>query len=282
MGRINNELCHFYYLFSVDKWRTREGLSTLINGAEAKGELQGVAVARGGKRVTHLLFADDCIIFGKACWKEWRKISSILKKYEQASGQCLNKQKTSIIFSSNGRHADWDRIVKGLGGRVQNNCEKYLGLPTMVGRSKYNTFRCIKQRVWLKINNWKNNFLSHAGKEVLLKAVIQSIPTYVMSVFSLPKKLCKELAALMSKFWWGQRENENKIKWMSWAKMGVSKNDGGLGFRELESFNQALLAKQLWIALKDPDSLAATVLKNKYFSQLTVLEARLGNNPSLI
>lgn len=87
----------------------------------------------------------------------------------------------------------------------------------MVGRSKYNTFRGIEDKVWLKINNWKNQFLSPAGKEVLLKVVIQSIPsynipTYNMSVFSLPKRLCKELAVLIFKFWWGHKENDNKIK----------------------------------------------------------------------
>ncbi|KAF5458508.1 hypothetical protein F2P56_022531 [Juglans regia] len=119
-----------------------------------------------------------------------------------ASGQCLNKQKTSTMFSSNGRNEDWNRIVEELGGRVQNNYERYLGLPALVGRSKYNTFRGIKDRIWLKINNWKNYFLSPAGKEVLLKAVVQAIPSYHMNVFALPKKLCKEIAVLMSKFWW--------------------------------------------------------------------------------
>lgn len=60
---------------------------------------------------------------------------------------------------------------------MQKNYRKYLGLPTMVGRSivgrpKYNTFRGIRDRIWLKIDNWKNQFLSPAGKEVLLNAVI--------------------------------------------------------------------------------------------------------------
>ncbi|KAF5482243.1 hypothetical protein F2P56_002830 [Juglans regia] len=199
-----------------------------------------------------------------------------------ASGQCLNKQKTSIMFSSNGRNEDWDRIVEELGGRVQNNYERYLGLPTLVGRSKYNTFRGIKDRIWLKINNWKNYFLSPAGKEVLLKAVVQAIPSYHMNVFALPKKLCKEIDVLMSKFWWGYKDNDKKINWMKWSRMGESKFYGGLGFRELESFNKALLAKQCWRALINPNSLAARVLKDKYHKHASVLEAKLGTNPSLI
>ncbi|XP_042974746.1 uncharacterized protein LOC122306383 [Carya illinoinensis] len=152
----------------------------------------------------------------------------------------------------------------------------------MVGRSKYNTFRGIKDRVWLKISNWKNQFRMPVGKEILLKAVIQAILTYHMSVFLLPKRLCMELAGLMSKFWWGHKENDKKIKWMSWGKMGVSKFNGGLGFRELESFNKALLAKQVWRILINPSSIVARVLKDKYFKRTSVLNAKLGIYPSMI
>ena len=51
------------------------------------------------------------------------------------------------------------------------------------------------------MNGWKEKFISQAGKEVLLKAVVQAIPTYTMSVFQLPKTLCKEISSMMSKFW---------------------------------------------------------------------------------
>lgn len=239
-------------------------------------------MARGGVKLTHLLFADDCIIFGRACWEEWVRIRGILQLYERASGQCLHKQKTTIMFSSNGRKRDWERIIVDLGARVQNSFEKYLGLPAMVGKSKYDTFRGIKDRVWQRIHNWKNQFLSPAGKEVLLKAVIQSIPTYCMSVFAIPKKHCKEIAAEMGKFWWSFKGNDKKIRWMGWDKMGVSKHCGGLGFRELESFNKALLVKQCWRVLMNPESITARVLHDKYFKSSNVLNAKLGRNPSLI
>ena len=58
--------------------------------------------------------------------------------------------------------------------------------------------------------------LSKAGKEVLIKAIVQAIPTYTMRVFQLPVKLCDELNSLCAKFWWGQVGNDKKIHWKSW------------------------------------------------------------------
>lgn len=124
-----------------------------------------------------------------------------------------------------------------------NHYEKYLGLPTLVGRSRISTFNGIKGIIWKRINGWKEKFLSHTGKEILLKSVIQAIPTYTMSVFHLPKALCHEIHAMMGKFWWGFKENSRKIAWMSWTEIGRNKKLGGLGYHDLECFNTALLAK---------------------------------------
>ena len=88
-----------------------------------------------------------------------------------------------------------------LGVREVDQFDTYLGLPTLVGRSKYQTFSLLKDRVWKKIQGWKGQLLSKAGKEVLIKAVTQSIPTYSMGVFQLPVKLCNDLNAMCARFW---------------------------------------------------------------------------------
>jgi hypothetical protein len=67
--------------------------------------------------------------------------------------------------------------------------ENYLGLPALIGRSRMSSFKAIKGKIWEHMNGWKEKFLSQARKEILLKAVIQAVPTYTMSVFKLPKTM---------------------------------------------------------------------------------------------
>jgi hypothetical protein len=108
--------------------------------------------------------------------------------------------------------------------------DTYLGLPSFVGKSTIKSFGFIKDRVLKKINNWKVKFLFQASKEVLLKAVIQAIPTYNMCIFQLPITLYKEINSLMQNFWWNNMAQSLKIHWMSWERMGRSKAMEGLGF----------------------------------------------------
>jgi hypothetical protein len=122
--------------------------------------------------------------------------------------------------------------------------------------------------------------LLQAGKEVLLKSVVQAIPTYTMSVFQLSKTLCRDINSMMSKFWWGHKDNDKKMAWMSWAKMGQAKESEGLGYRDFECFNLAILAKQGWRLIQNPDSLVAKFLKEKYFPNGNFMDTPLGQKPS--
>ena len=95
----------------------------------------------------------------------------------------------------------------------------------------------------------------HGVEEILLKASIQSIPVFAMSVFNISKKLCKEMTDAMAEFWSGDSENTIRMHWMAWWRMCIPKRDGGMGFHDLHSFNVAMLAKQSWRLISTPDSL---------------------------
>jgi hypothetical protein len=89
----------------------------------------------------------------------------------------------------------------------------------------------LKIEFWRRLQGWKEKLLSQAGREVLIKAVIQAIPTYAMSCFKFLASFCAELSAMATRFWWRQRGVERKIHWLNKTKLMKSKNEGGMGFR---------------------------------------------------
>ncbi|XP_023644536.1 uncharacterized protein LOC111832445 [Capsella rubella] len=92
--------------------------------------------------------------------------------------------------------------------------------------------------------------------------------------------ITSKLSSAIANFWWSNKAESRGMHWLSWEQMCTSFEDGGLGFRTLEEFNLALLAKQLWRVLRFPDSLLSRVLKGRYFRYCNLLEIEISNRPS--
>ncbi|KAK2419793.1 hypothetical protein QL285_030613 [Trifolium repens] len=264
------------YLFII----CADVLSGLIAQAHQNRLLHGVKVANGAPEITHLLFADDSIFFYRANKKETSTLKDIILLYQSASGQMVNMNKSELIYSKKVPESTKGEIAQILPMKRVEIFSKYLGMPTNIGRSKQQVFNYLTDKVWKKLKGWKEKHLSFAGRGVLIKAVIQVIPTYIMSCFRLPKSFCKQLESMACRFWWGSNIDQKRIHWVKWKNICRNKHQGGLGFRDTNAFNDALLAKQGWRIATQPDSLVARVMKAKYFPNCHFMKATLPNSCS--
>ena len=152
--------------------------------------------------------------------------------------------------------------------------ESYLGLPMLFGRSKAHELRYIREKLWSRNRGWNGRLLSQAGRATMIQAIGQAIPLYAMNCFMLPKGFLYDLNMMLVGFWWGDIGIKRKIHWKKWDLLCQSKLDGGLGFKDLECFNLALLAKQWWRLIQNDKSLCYKVLKARYFPYTSIHHAR--------
>ncbi|KAM2060118.1 hypothetical protein ACFX1T_045347 [Malus domestica] len=264
------------YLFLL----VSEVLSLLIQRESDGGRIEGIQMDRAGPMISHIFFADDTLIFLKAKARNCRNLVQVIDEYCSASGQQVNKSKSCVFFGGNVPDQLALQLATILGMEKVGNPGVYLGVPAIWGRSKRSGLAYVKGRLLGKIQGWKRSTLSQAGREVLIKAVAQAVPAYPMNLFKFPKTFCNDLDALISKFWWGQNDGENRIHWVSKEQLGKSKEEGGLGLRCFTEFNNALLAKQCWRLLSEPNSLWASVIKGRYFPNCSFFDAKRGGRAS--
>ncbi|XP_031131938.1 uncharacterized protein LOC116033325 [Ipomoea triloba] len=228
--------------------------------------------------IAYFLF-DDSLLFFKANAQEAGAVRQCLIEYENMSGQAVNFHKSSVCFSRNTSQAVRIEVAAVLGVVQAPNFGKYLGLPSFIGREKKAVFSYIEDKIKQRIGSWSKRLISQAGKEVLLKSVAQSMPTFSMSVFLLPASVCLSIERVMNRYWWGAG-SERGIHWKAWDRLCIPKKYGGLGFKDLRAFNLAMLGKQAWRFLTRPQSLVARIYKARYFPKSSFIDASLGSNPS--
>lgn len=115
---------------------------------------------------------------------------------------------------------------------------------------------------------------------MVIKSIVQAIPTYLISVFKLPMEVCDDLSRMVRNYFGGSEKGKRKTHWYAWDKLQRTKLEGGLGFKDFRLFNQALLARQAWWILTMPDTLCARLLKAKYFPNGRFENTVFSGNPS--
>ncbi|XP_048626999.1 uncharacterized protein LOC125595105 [Brassica napus] len=182
-----------------------EVLSGLCNKAQEDETLKGVRVARGCPRLNHLLFADDTMFFLRASKESGEALCRLLKRYEEASGQSINTEKSSINFS---RHAPvaLKRLSKTLSRSRRGRYRKISWASRAARKEKRDLFSSLVDRIKQKACGWSNRFLSTAGKMTMLTKNSISVNTLLVDT----------------------NMGDKKMAWIAWSKL-VQPKESGVG-----------------------------------------------------
>ncbi|XP_021724729.1 uncharacterized protein LOC110692045 [Chenopodium quinoa] len=172
--------------------------------------VHGAGASRKRPKISHLFFADNSLLLARAKRVECSKIVDILNIYEATSVVKINYEKSEVSFSKGVNVSKQEELVDLLQMRLVVKHEKYLRIPTVIGRSKRMVLAALKDRIWKKLQGYKGRLLSRAEKEVLIKSVIQAILTYLMGVYKLPNSVIEEIRGLTARFRWGNSDSRRR------------------------------------------------------------------------
>ncbi|CAA7055077.1 unnamed protein product [Microthlaspi erraticum] len=220
------------------------------------------------------------MFFCKSNEKSCKALKEILRMYEDASGKMISCQKSAITFSKKTSQETKRKAMRILHIHQEGGTGKYLGLPEAFERKKKDLFSSVVDKIRQQAISWSSKLLSSAGKLVLLKSVLSSMPTYSMSCFKLPISLCKRIQSVLTRFWWDANPDKKKMCWIAWHKLTRGKREGGLGIRDIQDFTDAMLGKLSWRILTKPSCLLARILKGKYFPDQSFLECKTSEGGS--
>ncbi|XP_078154682.1 uncharacterized protein LOC144550407 [Carex rostrata] len=255
------------YLFILGMDLLSRGFSHLIDISH----LTGVRIARTAKPITNCLYADDLLIFGAATPQEVGVIMQNINAFTAVSGQQIGPDKSAIWFSHATPSHEQEAISQLLRVSHQSQSLKYLGAPILEGRDAYDF---LIDAFSSRLQSWKGRLLSHAGRVILIKSVLQSIPVYHMSTTLLPRRVIKALTDIVRRFFWGKADRGRYMAYVAWDKITKPIKEGGLGIRDLGTVNEALLTKLLWRVAKEHNTQWVDIVRAKYFPRSLLWQSK--------
>ena len=242
-----------------------EVLSRMLKKTEDCGLLRGFQVGSAnsiGVRISHLLFANDAILFCDDSRDQVLSIRLALSCFQAFTRLKVNVRKSEIVPV--GEVGNIDALANILRCRVGSLPMKYLGMPLGTPYKTASVWNPILERMEKKLSYWKRLYLSKGGRLTLLKSTLSSLPTYYLSLFVIPIAVADRLKRTQRNFLWGSSEECFKYPLVAWEKVCLPIDSGGLGIKKLVHFNRALLGKWLWRFGREGTHLWRRAIATKY------------------
>ena len=224
--------------------------------------LPSLRIENNVRDINHAQFADDTLLLGGESLHSARHFKHELEIYKEVSGSKINFQKSKIFsWKCSARELQEITRILGMGGTMDWERFIYLGIPIYKTKIKSTNWDIILDKIKTKIQSWNASWLNLAGKTILIKAVLNSMPIYHSSILLAPGLVIRKMEGLLRKFIWeGGKGNEKKLHLVSWNKIQNPHDEGGLQVRNLSIQNMALGAKLLWQIVTGKDSWSKKIL----------------------
>lgn len=193
-------------------------------------------------KLTHLIFADDLLIFCRGDLDSVLAVKSCLDTFATWSGLHANPAKTGIYFGGV-PVANVDNILENTGFRKEAFPFRYLGIPLNASRLTVSICAPLLDSIAAKIHHWSTHFLSYAGRLQLINSVIFGILNFWCTPFLLPATILKEIDKMCRRFFWNYEVNNRRMVFFSWHNICKPKAEGGLNIKETLSWNKSLACK---------------------------------------
>ncbi|GJW91293.1 putative gag-pol polyprotein [Tanacetum coccineum] len=181
-------------------------------------------------------------------------IMDALEEFKQVSGLVPSIPKSTAYFC-NVPNAIKASILNSMPFAEGVLPVRYLGVPLISSRLLFRDCKILVEKLESRVNDWRNKFLSLAGRLQLIRSVLSSMHIYWASVFILPSRIVHDLEQLMRGFLWCQGEMKKGKAKVAWDSVCMPKHEGGLGIRRIEDFNIALMATHIWSIFTHRESL---------------------------
>lgn len=225
-----------------------EALSRGLSRLQLDGLTKPTFAPRGCISPSHVLYADDLFIFCRSDGVTLRNLQGFFDRYSRASGQFINKAKSTFYLGSTLRHRK--AVVESYLGFKEGKAPfVYLGVPIFCGKPKRSYLQALADKAKAKLTGWKGKLLSMAGRVQLTQSVFQSMLLHSFSVYKWPSSLLRPLSRCARNFIWSGDVTSKKSVTVSWRQICAPKNEGGLGLRDLGSLNTTALLKLGWLII---------------------------------